>query len=389
MLAIKLAFRNLIGAGLRTWLNVIVLSISYVLIILMFGMIDGWNMQARTDTIDWEIGNGQLWHQDFDPYDPFTFEDAHQNISSELNTLIQEDKLTPVLLTQASIYPEGRMLNILLKGIDINQKILKIPVSSFKDSGSEIPAVIGQRMAKSAMLKVDDRVLVRWRDKNGTFDAVELKITEIFKTDVPTVDGGQIWVPLNELQRMTGMINEATILITKKDFIPETYNGWVYKDLNYLFTDLDAIIQQKKVGQSVMVGLLLIIALLAIFDTQVLSIFRRQKEIGTYIAMGMTRSQVVKLFTVEGAAHSILAAFVGAIYGVPLFLSMAKNGFKMPEMTDDMGIAIAQYIFPVYSMSLIFGTIIFIVLSATIVSYIPARKISKMKPTDALKGKLQ
>ena len=244
-------------------------------------------------------------------------------------------------------------------------------------------------MAKSAMLKVDDRVLVRWRDKNGTFDAVELKIVEIFKTDVPSVDNGQIWIPLDDLQKMTGMSNEASILVAKKEFIPDSYEGWVFKDLDFLFTDLDNIIQQKKIGQSVMVGLLLIIALLAIFDTQVLSIFRRQKEIGTYIAMGMTRSQVVGLFTVEGAAHSILAAIVGAIYGLPLFLYLAKSGFKMPEMTDDMGIAIAQYIFPVYSLSLISGTIIFIVIAATIVSYIPARKISKMKPTDALKGKLQ
>ena len=320
MLAIKLAFRNLIGAGLRTWLNVIVLSISYVLIIMMFGMIDGWNIQARTDTIDWEVGNGQLWHQDYDPYDPFTFEDAHLQISPEINTLVEQNMLTPILLTQATIYPQGRMQSILLKGIDVNQIILKIPVSSFKESGSEVPAIIGKRMAKSAMLKVDDRVLVRWRDKNGTFDAVELKIVEIFKTDVPSVDNGQIWIPLDDLQKMTGMSNEASILVAKKEFIPDSYEGWVFKDLDFLFTDLDNIIQQKKIGQSVMVGLLLIIALLAIFDTQVLSIFRRQKEIGTYIAMGMTRSQVVGLFTVEGAAHSILAAIVGAIYGLPLFL---------------------------------------------------------------------
>lgn len=389
MLAIKLAFRNLIGAGLRTWLNVIVLSISYVLIIMMFGMLDGWNIQARTDTIDWEVGNGQLWHQDYDPYDPFTFEDAHLHIAPEINTLVEQNMLTPILLTQATIYPQGRMQSILLKGIDVNQTILKIPVSSFKESGSEIPAVIGQRMAKLTMLKVGDRVLVRWRDKNGTFDAIELIIVEIFKTDVPSVDNGQFWIPLDDLQKMTGMINEATILVARKEFIPDSYEGWVFKDLTFLFTDLDNIIQQKKIGQSVMVGLLLIIALLAIFDTQVLSIFRRQKEIGTYIAMGMTRSQVVGLFTVEGAAHSIFAAIVGAIYGVPLFLYLAKSGIKMPEMTDDMGIAIAQYIFPVYSLSLIAGTIIFIVIAATIVSYIPARKISKMKPTDALRGKLQ
>ena len=68
--------------------------------------------------------------------------------------------------------------------------------------------------------------------------------------------------------------------------------------------------------------------MLAIFDTQVLSIFRRQKEIGTYVALGMTRKQVVALFTVEGAMHSVLgrlgrsvlwhsAPDVQAIHGLP------------------------------------------------------------------------
>ena len=65
-------------------------------------------------------------------------------------------------------------------------------------------------------------------------------------------------------------------------------------------------------------AIILMLAMLAIFDTQVLSIFRRQKEIGTYIALGMTRKQVVTLFTMEGAMHAVLAAVIGAIYGVPL-----------------------------------------------------------------------
>ena len=33
MLIIKLAFRNIVGAGLRTWLNVFVLSLAFVIII--------------------------------------------------------------------------------------------------------------------------------------------------------------------------------------------------------------------------------------------------------------------------------------------------------------------------------------------------------------------
>jgi predicted lysophospholipase L1 biosynthesis ABC-type transport system permease subunit len=50
--------------------------------------------------------------------------------------------------------------------------------------------------------------------------------------------------------------------------------------------------------------------MLAIFDTQVLSVFRRQKEIGTYIALGYTRKEVVTLFTVEGSMHAVLAALL-------------------------------------------------------------------------------
>jgi len=36
----KLAFKNLLGAGLRTWLNVFVLSLSFVLIIFVRGLIE-------------------------------------------------------------------------------------------------------------------------------------------------------------------------------------------------------------------------------------------------------------------------------------------------------------------------------------------------------------
>ena len=58
---------------------------------------------------------------------------------------------------------------------------------------------------------------------------------------------------------------------------------------------------------------------------------------------------------------------------------------KAATATD---LPIAEKIFPYYSLGLIIITVAMVVLSATIVSYLPARKISKMKPTDALKGKL-
>ncbi len=76
-LAIKLAYQNLVGAGLRTWLNVIILSFSFVVIIWMKGIMTGWDHQAKTDMTNWEIGGGQYWQKNFDPFDPFTFSESH------------------------------------------------------------------------------------------------------------------------------------------------------------------------------------------------------------------------------------------------------------------------------------------------------------------------
>ena len=86
MLAFKLALRNLLGAGLRTWLNVIVLSFSFIIIIWTKGLLEGWDRQAKNDMISWEVAGGQYWHQNYDPYDPFTLSDSHGPVPQELST---------------------------------------------------------------------------------------------------------------------------------------------------------------------------------------------------------------------------------------------------------------------------------------------------------------
>ena len=387
MLAFKLAFRNLLGAGLRTWLNVTILSFAFILIIFYGGMLDGWNRQGIKDTKDWEIGNGQFWTPDYDRLDPFTIQDAHLPLTEKIQKHIEKGELTPLLFTEATAYPQGRVRSVILKGIEPTQSILKIPSEKLKISNTETFALIGKRMAQSTKLKVNDKMLIRWRDKNGTFDALEITIVDIFNCNVPGADNAQIYLPIEVLQNMTDLKNQASFLIAAKNFEGAEFDNWVFKDTDFLLADFYKLIASKKGGSSIMQAVLLILALLAIFDTQVLSIFRRQKEIGTYIAMGMTRSRVVGIFTVEGGAHSILAALVGAAYGIPLFLYLDKIGITFG--TQDMGITMAETIYPYYSLRLILISMIIVIGSATIVSYLPARKISKMKPTDALKGKLR
>ena len=390
MTALKLALRNLIGAGLRTWLNVFVLAFILILIIWHYGILDGWNRQAVTDMIAWEIGGGQIWNENYDPYDPFTLEDSHSSIPRTLQAEIDKGNMEPVLITQASIYPEGRIMSILLKGIDPAQEVSELPTEILGGDHENIPAIIGNMMARNSKLQTGDLVTVRWRDTDGTFDAAEVEIMDVFTCNVPAVDMGQIWIPIERLREMTQMPGEATLLVTDQNYEWSGEEaGWVLKDHDFLLTEIEEMIRMKSIGGSVMYIILMLLAMLAVFDTQVLSIFRRQKEIGTYMAMGMTRLQVVRLFTVEGAMHAILAVVLGAIPGIPFLMWMAKAGFAMPAGTDTMGIAIAEVIYPAYSLGLVITVMLIIIITTTVVSFLPSRKISKMNPTEAIKGKLQ
>jgi putative ABC transport system permease protein len=382
-LGVKLAYKNLVNAGLRTWLNVGILSFVFILILFYKGFIEGWNEDAVRQSIEWEFAEGQVYHPIYEPTDFLSMQDAHGTIANA-----KEQHLEPVLVRQASLYPEGRLMNINIKGIDAHQTLVKIPTASFTGK-NKFEAIIGKRMAQSAQLKIGDEVLMRWRDRKGTFDAGNITIVDIFDTHVPTVDQSIIWMPIDLIWEITGLENEATYYLVSEQNEKLNIGSWILHSQDDLLTELRGMIAVESYGGSILYGILLCIALLAIFDTQVLSIFRRQKEIGTFIALGMTRQQVIVLFTVEGAMYSLFAMALGAVIGTPLFVYVSGIGIHIGGISSEMGITMGETIYPVFNMYLLFTTALLIIGSATVVSFLPARKIASMNPVLAIKGKQQ
>jgi ABC-type lipoprotein release transport system permease subunit len=389
MIVLKLASKNLLGAGLRTWLNVFILSLSYVLIIFTQGILEGMNKQAEEAIVASEVGGGQYWHPAYDPYDPLSLSNAHGPVPGGLRSHAEAGKAAPVLVIQGTIYPGGRLFTVLVKGIDHGQVVINIP-TSFLDAGEdEIPVLIGNRMAKTTGLKVGDTFTLQWRDARGTFDARDATVVQIMKTSVQTIDAGQIWVPLARLRAMTGLEGEATFVVLAQDAArPSETGAWIFKSRDDFLADVRAMVESKTAGSSILYAIFLALAMLGIFDTQVLSIFHRRKEMGTLMALGFTRGKVIGLFTLEGMLNGVLAAFVAAVYGIPLLTWMARTGWALPGDTDSYGFAIGERLFPSYGAGLVAGTTIIVLLTTTVISFLPTRKIAKLKPTDALRGRM-
>ena len=388
----KIAIKNLLGAKLRTWLNVFVTSLSFFMIILFSAMYDGMREHAKQVTIDTEIAGGSYWHPEYDPLDPMTFEDAHAVPPSAVKGLVNQGKAFPVLVSQASIYPNGRIMPVIMKGIIPEQNIVNMPTQML--AGHEeitIPVMIGRGMAKDAKLEVGNAFTIRWLDANRTYDADEGTIVHIMDTENFKLDMGHIWVPLDKAQEMLEMEKEATYVTYAEGLsIVENKGNWIPRDVKYLIRDMEALIEADEPNAAIFYIILLCFAGMGIFNAQVLSIFRRGKEIGTLMALGMTRARVVGLFTLEGGLNAFLAAIMTVILFGPLLWYFGANGIWLGIDYSDgsMGLIVENYLIPVYSVGLVVTTTIVVSIIVLIVSYLPSRRIARMKPTDALRGKV-
>ena len=385
----NIAIKNLLGAGIRTWLNVFVTSVSIFMIIFSSGMYSGMREHAMNVSIDTEIAGGAYWHPKYDPYDPTTFEDSHSKTPIEFKNLISNNNAIEILVNQASIYPEGRIMPVVLKGIPLDQNVLNIPTSSLNNYvGPNIPIMIGKGMSEYAKLNIGDTFTVRWMGSDNSYDAAEGEIIHIMDSGNFKIDMGHIWIPLSKAREIFLMDKESTYIVYK-DGINEisSMSGWIKRDVKYLVRDMEAIIKQDRPNAIMIYIILLSLAAMGIFNAQTLSIFRRKKEIGTLMALGMPQNRVVLLFTLEGALNAVLAIIMTGVLFGPLLYYFSIYGIPLPIDYSDMGLIIAKTLIPVYSplLLIVTGLVVFIIL--LFVSYLPSRQISKMHPVDAIRGK--
>lgn len=327
----KLALRNIIGNGWRSLINVLILAAVLISLIWMESMWYSWLVPAKTQQKQWEFASGILRSKDYDPYDAFSWEKSYAPVPAEVQPHVASGDVVPILYSPGVIYPGGRQLNAMIKGIPATQKVLKLPSSDLADTGDgPIPALIGKDMAKTTKLGAGDIFILRIKDSAGAFNAIDLEVREVMDCPVPSLDNGTLWVDLNSLREAKLLADVATVLVLN-DTSLQSVSAPRYRLITEkeFFADLNEMVRTKAVGQSMLFVLMIFLAMLAIFDTQALAIFKRRKEIGMLSAMGMTKGQIIRLFTLEGALYMLLAIIATLVLGFPLFWYFAVKGFSM------------------------------------------------------------
>ena len=204
--------------------------------------------------------------------------------------------------------------------------------------------VLGHGLAQNLGASVDDTVVLLANTASGGINAVEGPVRGTFSTVSKSYDDAALRLPLalaQQLLRVEGAHRWIVVLedtaqtddvlaqlrarygsgdAMRLDFVPWYELADFYNKTVSLFS--------KQVG--VVKLIITIIIVLSISNTLTMSVLERTSEIGTTLALGSTRRQILRRFLGEGLALGILGGVVGLALGALLALLISAIGIPMP-----------------------------------------------------------
>jgi putative ABC transport system permease protein len=382
-----IANKNFYRQGLRAFLNVLVTALSIIALIFMLSLLNGFQTQATRNLVSTDVGGGHYRVPGLDILTPTEWEDFTMTVPQLLRSLPTTDK-AEVLVQQGQLYPNRRLFPVQLRGISMSQSLLSLPLTglqSYDDKpGDIIPAVVGVKMARKAHLKKGDTVVLKWRDKGGAVDARDVLIVDVGDIINPRVDDGVVWLRLDHLRAMTDRDSEVSWVAVREFLGP--VQGFEFHGIELLMSDLLALLRQDRINSKILWGILMVLVCASVFNTQILNIFKRQKEIGTLMALGMEPGRIVRIFTLEGVLAALWALVLAVFLGVPFFIWFQGVGFDVSHLSE-ASFPIRETIYPDYQTREILVSVLIVLALMIAAAWVPVKKIIRLDPTLALRGR--
>ncbi|MCA3013282.1 MAG: ABC transporter permease [Myxococcaceae bacterium] len=127
-------------------------------------------------------------------------------------------------------------------------------------------------------------------------------------------------------------------------------------------------------------GIFLFVVLLGVVNAMLMSVLERVREIGTMLAVGMRRRQVVQLFIAEGVVLGLVGGALGALVGFAWVSWMNARGLSIPAP----GAKVPSLLRPSVDAAFLARATLQATAGAALASLWPAWRASRLRPVEAL-----
>jgi putative ABC transport system permease protein len=189
------------------------------------------------------------------------------------------------------------------------------------------------------------------------------------------VQGSHLWVVAISASEWTDEVAKYL----RARLPPDRFEVVSWFDLSDFYRKSVVLLSRQLDGVALLIGVIIV---LGISNTLTMNVLERTGEIGTLMAMGTPRRQILRLFVLEGLLLGVIGGVVGLAIGYLLAQALSYVGIPMPPPPGRTEGYSAQII---VTVPIALSGLAVAVCSTILASLYPALKASRLPIVDALR----
>jgi lipoprotein-releasing system permease protein len=404
----RLAVRHLVTGGGQTLLTVGAVAAGVIVIIFLTALIFG--MRAKlTKMLTESIPHVTVKVRDVEPVPLSEIQDMESAMSSSrvekqapqlkyiddwqhvvdvIRTVPNVRIALPAIQGQGFASKGGNPIGVTITASDPAQQDEVSPVTKDLIAGRYVglasdAVVIDYELAKDLSVGVGDRIRVT----SSAGNTESLSVAGIYSRGQGR---GGAYVTLRTGQSLFGMGNSVNVVLVKvndlfkSDEVADRIQSLVPYEARSWSREYPSFVSSLTVQAAsayLISGFSLIASSFAIASVLIVSVLQKSKQIGILKSIGATRSQILRVFTLEGLAIAFAGSIAGAVAGslIVYLISLPLQSTARPGHVPDQLFPVA--ILPAY----IFGAMIAAILATVVAAWFPAQRAAKMNPVDVMR----
>jgi putative ABC transport system permease protein len=287
------------------------------------------------------------------------------------------------------------------RGLDVAHEREAVPRFGFevREGGKVLAAedyahaLLGSELGRSFQVGPSGRVTLAASSPKGRANSLDVGVQGLSESTLPFENKRVVTVPLKLAQDLLGMEGRVTELAVAVEDLGELdrvaegvraalgpgYEVHTWQELQPFVRD---IIRRQRFVLALISTILFVIILTGIINTMLMSVFERVREVGTMLAVGVRRHQVLRLFLLEAVVLGVVGGLGGVGLGALIVKVLAVLGIPIENIGTGGPVMLrAELDLPFAAMAFVVA-----VLGSVVAAAWPAWRASRLNPVDALRS---
>ena len=264
------------------------------------------------------------------------------------------------------------------------------------DSGG---ALIARGLADVLKIRVGEDLVIYGQGYRGQMAAAKVPVVGIVKLPFPEMNNGLVYLALPKAQAVfsaDGRITSLAVMVDGIRYLKSVThavrralgNEYTVMTWDRMLPDLVQSIELDNASGMIMIIILYIVIAFGVFGTVMMMTSERGKEFGILISVGMRRTKLILVTTLETIFISLLGVAAGILAGIPVLSYLHSHPL---HMTGDAARAFeAIGVEPIMNFSIdpriFFYQAVVVLAIALATALYPVLFISRLEPAKALHG---